>query len=114
MTALVIQPRSARTGPTAVRRKGVRSGNRQLNAALYRIAMTQIRHNGPGEAYYRRRRDAGDSHAEALRRLERRVARTIFGHLRNEHTNTAAPYDPTPSLVNPQQPNIASQVVRPD
>jgi len=100
------------SGPNTVRRKGVRSGNRQLNAALYRIAMTQIRHNGPGEAYYRRRRDAGDSHAEALRRLERRVARTVFGHLRSEHINTAAPHDPIPSLPEPQQPTAASPMVR--
>jgi hypothetical protein len=68
----------------------VRSGNRQINAALYRIAMNQIRRDGPGEAYYRRRREAGDSHAEALRRLERRIARRVFGQLRTDHSSLAA------------------------
>ncbi len=63
-----------------------RSDNRQLNAALYRIAMTQIKRDGPAKAYYRKRRDAGDSHSEALRRVERRVARRVFGHLRADTT----------------------------
>jgi transposase len=73
------------SGPKTVRvRAPVRAGNRQLNAALYRIAMTQIRHNGPGEAYYRRRRQAGDSHAQALRRIERRIARSVFARLRTD------------------------------
>lgn len=78
------------SGPNTVRLRAARSGNRQLNVALYRIAMTQIRHNGPSEAYYRKRRDAGDSHAEALRRIERRIARRVFGHLRTDHLNRAA------------------------
>jgi transposase len=81
------------SGPKSVRVRAVRSGNRQLNVALYRIAMTQIRHNGPGETYYRNRRDAGDSHAEALRRIERRIARSVFGHLRTDHMNRAAASD---------------------
>ena len=34
-----------------------RSGNRQLNAALHRIAVTQIRLDGLGQAYYRKRLD---------------------------------------------------------
>jgi hypothetical protein len=42
-----------------------RSGNRQFNAALHRIAVTQIRLNGLGETYYRKRIDAGDSTTEA-------------------------------------------------
>jgi transposase len=78
------------SGPKTVQFRAARSGNRQLNAALYRIAMTQIRHNGPAEAYYRKRRDFGDSHAQALRRIERRVARSVFGRLRADHIKEAA------------------------
>ena len=78
------------SGSKSVRFRAVRSGNRQLNLVLYRIAMTQIRHNGPGRAYYRKRREAGDSHAQALRRVERRIARTVFGRLRTDHINQAA------------------------
>jgi transposase len=37
-----------------------RGGNRQLNAAIHRIAITQLRLAGPGQTYYRRRRAQGD------------------------------------------------------
>jgi hypothetical protein len=81
--------------------KAARSGNRQINAALYRIAMNQIRRNGPGETYYRRRREAGDSHAAALRRLERRIARRVFSQLRTDHINKTAEDKPSGSLPKP-------------
>jgi transposase len=55
------------SGNTAGRVRMTRSGNRQLNAALHRIAVTQIRLDGLGQAYYRKRSDAGDSKTEALR-----------------------------------------------
>ena len=78
------------SGPKAVRIKAWRTGNRKINAALYRIAMTQIKHGAPGEAYYRARRDSGDSHAEALRRVERRVVRRVYRHLQNDRAITAS------------------------
>jgi transposase len=78
------------SGPNTVRLRPARAGNRQLNVALYRIAMTQIRRNGPAGAYYRKRRDGGDSHAQALRGVERRVARSVFGRLRADRINEAA------------------------
>ena len=86
------------SGSTNVRSKMTRSGNRQLNVALYRIAMVQIRRNGPAEAYYRRRRDTGDSHAGALRRIERRIARHVFRHL---HTDRSATSEQTPVFPEP-------------
>ncbi|OBH24442.1 IS110 family transposase [Mycobacterium sp. E1319] len=73
------------SGAKSVHAKIGRSGNRRINNALYRIAMTQIRHGGVGEAYYRARRDLGDSHAEAIRRVERRVVRRVYRHLHNDH-----------------------------
>ncbi|MBI2702467.1 transposase [Mycobacterium gordonae] len=69
------------SGTNSTRVIGKRWGNRQLNNALYRIAMQQIQRNGPGRGYYQRRRDSGDSHLQALRRVERRLARKIFGCL---------------------------------
>ena len=39
-------------------------GNRQLNAALHRIAITQLRLPGPGQSYYQRRRARGDGTGE--------------------------------------------------
>jgi len=73
------------SGNTAGRVRMTRSGNRQLNAALHRIAVTQIRMDGPGQAYYRKRLAAGDSKTEALRCLKRRLARVVFGHLHTDH-----------------------------
>ncbi len=81
-------PRSS--GGIRVRARATRSGNRQLNVALFRIALTQTRHPGPGQVYYQKRRAAGDTHAEALRRLQRRVVRSVFGCLRADDANRAA------------------------
>ncbi|MGE2817941.1 IS110 family transposase [Mycobacterium heidelbergense] len=75
------------SGTKSVHLKAFRSGNRQLNVALYRIAMNQIKSGGPAEGYYRKRREGGDSHAEALRRIERRIARSVFRHLRTDLTD---------------------------
>jgi transposase len=68
-----------------------RSGNRQLNAALHRIAVTQIRLDGLGQAYYRHRLAEGDSTPEALRCLKRRLARVVFSHLRTDHKTRTKP-----------------------
>lgn len=95
------------SGQKTVRLRASRSGNRQLNVALYRIAMTQMRRNGHGEAYYRKRRDAGDSHAAALRRLERRIVRSIFGQLRTDHINQADTRENMGPLTKPgAAPNV--------
>jgi len=59
-----------------------RGGNRQLNAALYRIAITQLRGPGCGRDYYQRRREGGASKAEALRCLKRRISDQVYRRLR--------------------------------
>jgi transposase len=70
------------SGNTAGRVRMTRSGNRQLNAALHRIAVTQIRiEGGLGKAYYEKKKSEGMSTPEALRCLKRRLARTVFNHL---------------------------------
>jgi transposase len=79
------------SGHTRVQARVGHSGNRQLNTALYRIALTQSRLPGPGQFYYGKRRAAGDSHAEALRRLQRRVVRSVFGRLRVDSANRRPP-----------------------
>ena len=63
------------SGNTAGRVRMTRSGNRQLNAALHRIA-------------------AGDSNPEALRCLKRRLSRIVFGHLYTDHQNRNQPCQP--------------------
>jgi transposase len=75
------------SGNTHGRVRMTRSGNRQLNAALHRIAVTQIRLDGLGQAYYRKRLAEGDSTPEALRCLKRRLARVVFHLLHTDHQN---------------------------
>jgi transposase len=58
-----------------------RGGNRQVNAALHRIAVTQARGVGPGRAYLDARIAAGDSKTEALRALRRRLSDEVFRRL---------------------------------
>ena len=70
------------------------SGNRQLNAALHRIAVTQIRLDGLGRAYYRRRLNVGASNPEALRSLKRRLGRIVFHHLHTDHQTAQKPCQP--------------------
>lgn len=55
-----------------------RRGNRQLNAALHRIAVTQIRIHDPAKEYVARKKAQGMSTMEALRCLKRQIARTVY------------------------------------
>lgn len=82
------------SGNTAGRVRMSRSGNRQLNAALHRIAVTQMRLDGLGQAYFRHRLTQGDSTPEALRCLKRRLARIVFGHLQTDEQNRQKPCQP--------------------
>jgi transposase len=59
-----------------------RGGNRQLNAALYRIAITQSRYHPAARAYLERKQAEGKSKREAIRCLKRLLARTVFNTLK--------------------------------
>ena len=61
-----------------------RGGNRQLNCALHRIAVTQGRVHPPARAYLERKQNEGKTRREALRCLKRQLARTIYTILKNE------------------------------
>jgi transposase len=61
-----------------------RGGNRQLNCALHRIAVTQGRVYQPARAYLERKQSEGKSRREAIRCLKRQLARTIYTTLKNE------------------------------
>ena len=61
-----------------------RGGNRQLNCALHRIAITQARVHAPARAYLERKQSEGKSRREALRCLKRQLARTVFNTLKSE------------------------------
>lgn len=55
-----------------------RSGNRQLNCALHRMAVTQGRVHAPARAYLARKQAQGHSRKEALRCLKRHLARVVY------------------------------------
>jgi transposase len=59
-----------------------RGGNRQINAALHRIAITQLRMDPRAQAYVTRRREAGDTKTEAIRALCRRISDEVYRRLR--------------------------------
>jgi transposase len=69
-----------------VRHRLSRGGNRQLNVALHRIAITQLQRPGPGHAYLDHRRTAGDTKTEAIRALRRRISDEVFRRMRDDET----------------------------
>jgi transposase len=73
-----------------VRHRLNRGGNRQLNVALHRIAITQIRLAGPGKAYLDHRLAVGDSRTEAIRALRRRISDEVFRRLRADEATGSA------------------------
>lgn len=63
-----------------------RGGNRQVNAAIHRIAITQWRGPGRGQDYVQGRIDRGDSKRSAIRALKRRISDEVFTRLRADVT----------------------------
>lgn len=70
-----------------------RGGNRQTNAAIYRIAITQIRCHPDAKRFITRRLATGDTKREAIRALKRRLSdviyRTLTHDTRNHHLQAA-------------------------
>jgi transposase len=56
-------------------------GNRKLNHAIHMAAVTQIRFETPGRAYYDKKRTEGKTKKEALRSLKRRVSDAVYQRL---------------------------------
>jgi transposase len=66
---------------STVRHRLNRGGNRQLNAALHRIAVTQLRFPGSGRDYVAKRMANGNTKVEAIRALRRRLSDEVFRRL---------------------------------
>jgi transposase len=79
-----LAPIPASSGNTN-RHRFARGGNRQLNAAVHRIAITQLGMNGPGRTYYDRKRTEGKTSKEAIRALKRKLARPLWHLLQQAH-----------------------------
>ena len=69
------------SGKTASRHRLHRGGNRQLNAALYRIAIVQQRHHPDAKAYLARKIAEGKTPREARRALKRHLANVLYRRL---------------------------------
>jgi transposase len=78
-----------------VRHRLNRGGNRQLNRALYTIAITEIRADTEGRSYYERKRAEGKTGREALRCLKRRLSDVVYRTLRADQ----AANEPVPIAV---------------
>ena len=58
-----------------------RAGNRRMNHVLHIVAVTQLRLDTEGRAYYRRKRAEGKKPMEAMRCLKRRISDTNYRQL---------------------------------
>lgn len=76
-----VTPLPTGSGKTTGRVRLNRSGDRQANAALYRIVLTRMSGHAETRNYVQRRRAEGRSTPEIMRRLKRYVARQTFKHL---------------------------------
>lgn len=81
-----------------------RGGNRQLNCALHRLAVSKVRLDPETAAYLARKQAEGKTRREALRCLKRHLARRVFKLLQSS-TPAAPKTSPTP--VGERPPIIA-------
>jgi len=61
-----------------------RGGNRQTNAAIHRIAITQLRIHPDAQTFIARRLENGSTRREALRLLKRKLANVVYRTLLND------------------------------
>ena len=84
-------PQQASSGKTTRHRLN-RGGDRQANAALYRIALSRLRWDARTQDYLTRRITEGKTRREAIRCLKRYIAREIYQIL-------TTPPEPQPSAT---------------
>jgi transposase len=73
-------PDDAGSGGVPVQRVNLK-GNRKINHAIHMVAITQIRNDTPGRAYYLRKQAQGKTQKETLRALTRRISDAIYRQL---------------------------------
>ena len=87
-----------------------RGGNRQANAALYRVAIVRVHDHGPAKAYAARRMTKGETKREIVRCIKRYIVREIYRPLHagcpSRHMRRAASRN-----VTGPSPNISYQAV---
>ena len=80
-----VAPIPASSGKTS-RHRLDRGGNRQLNCAFHRIAVTQGRVHPPAREFLDRKQAEGKGRMEALRCLKRHLARAVWNSLRHSES----------------------------
>jgi transposase len=73
-----------------------RGGNRQINTAIHRVAVTRLRCHPETQDYIARKRAEGKSTKEAIRCLKRHLTRRIWHLLQPPHPDQGTP--PSPSI----------------
>jgi transposase len=76
-------PIPAGSGKTDGRHRLNRGGNRQANAAFYRIVLTRMSRDERTRTYVARRRNEGKNTTEIMRCLKRYVARETYKHIQH-------------------------------
>jgi len=74
-----------------------RGGNRQINAAIHRVAVTRARCHPETIEFLARKTNEGKTHREAVRCLKRHLARRIWQLLRAPHPVSETPPHPSTS-----------------
>ncbi len=69
-------------------------GNRSLNLAMHRIAITQMRIDERGRAYLEHRRAIGDTQTEAIRAFCSRISDEVSRRLRADEAARVMPLAP--------------------
>jgi len=82
-----VNPIPASSGKTNRHRLN-RGGDRQANAALFRIVLVRLRYDHRTKEYMQRRTGEGMSKTEVIRCLKRYVAREVFSRLRELSPNS--------------------------
>ena len=81
-----VSPVDASSGQQ-IRHRLNRGGDRQANAALYRIVIVRLRYHQPTRDYMAKRTTQGLTKKEVIRCLKRYLARQIWHHLSNQQTH---------------------------
>ena len=82
-------PIEASSGPRPKHRLNPR-GNRKLNHAIHIAAISQLRFDTEGRAYYERKLAEGKSSKDAIRALKRRISDRVYRHLNLDVQRAAA------------------------
>lgn len=95
-----IAPVERQSGKTK-KHKQAKGGNRQLNNAIYTVALTQMRLNSKAKNYFQKKISEGKTKKHALRCLMKRVACIVYGMMKSgedyrgkENTDTKVNRDP--------------------